>query len=128
MKRCTTSLPSTITWPTGRSVSSTATTTRCGEPSAIRRCQSAFHPNATQFTLHLGNQLFGFWRQSRDRRQSIFCISNVSAQEQVLQLADVNLIEHDSWMDLITGMDVGGPNWVLAPYATVWLTNRPDHR
>ena len=50
----------------------------------IRRRQSAFHPNATQFTLHLGDQLFGFWRQSLDRQQSIFCISNISDQGQTL--------------------------------------------
>ncbi len=35
----------------------------------LRIKQSAFHPNATQYTLHLGLQLFGFWRQSKDRRQ-----------------------------------------------------------
>ena len=48
----------------------------------IRTEQDAFHPNATQFTLQLGEKVFGFWRQSMDRRQSIFCISNVSDQEQ----------------------------------------------
>ncbi len=26
----------------------------------IGRKQAAFHPNATQFTLHLGNEMFGF--------------------------------------------------------------------
>lgn len=31
---------------------------------SIRRKQAAFHPNATQFTLHLGASLFGYWRQS----------------------------------------------------------------
>lgn len=62
---------------------------------SIRRKQTAFHPNATQFTLHLGNQLFGFWRQSIDRRQSIFCISNISRENQELNLSDINLIETD---------------------------------
>ena len=41
----------------------------------IRTNQKAFHPNATQFTLHLGLSLFGFWRQSLDRRQSVFCVT-----------------------------------------------------
>ena len=36
---------------------------------AVRKRQAAFHPNATQFTLHLGEGLFGFWRQSIDRQQ-----------------------------------------------------------
>jgi len=94
----------------------------------IRQRQSAFHPSATQFTLHLGRQLFGFWRQSSDRRQSIFCISNVSAEPQSLQVTDLNLIEHDEWRDLISGVECPRPVMELEPYATVWLTNRPDHR
>jgi sucrose phosphorylase len=36
---------------------------RITELLGIRQRQAAFHPNATQFTLHLGNALFGFWRQ-----------------------------------------------------------------
>ena len=42
----------------------------------LRKLQPAFHPNATQYTLQLGAGLFGFWRQSNDRRQSIFCLFN----------------------------------------------------
>src|SRR5690554_5390591 len=53
---------------------------------AIRRSQPAFHPNATQFTLHLGLQLFGFWRQSMRREQSIFCIHNISDEVQQVAL------------------------------------------
>ncbi|MFM9587533.1 hypothetical protein, partial [Streptomyces caniscabiei] len=48
--------------------------TRINNLLAIRKQQDAFHPNATQFTLHLTGALFGFWRQSIDRRQSIFCV------------------------------------------------------
>lgn len=94
---------------------------------AIRSRQAAFHPNATQFTLHLGRQLFGFWRQSHDRRQSIFCISNVGATQQSLQVADLNLIDGEHWVDLISDSVCDGPVLSLKPYATVWVTNRPDH-
>ena len=96
----------------------------------IRQRQAAFHPNATQFTLHLGAQLFGFWRQSADRRQSIFCISNVSPLEQTLNLADINLIDTDAWQDLLSGRPFQSrvEQLVLAPYQTVWITNLPDHR
>jgi sucrose phosphorylase len=96
----------------------------------IRQRQAAFHPNATQFTLHLGARLFGFWRQSADRRQSIFCISNVSALEQALNLADINLIDTDAWQDLLSGRPFQSrvEQLVLAPYQTVWITNLPDHR
>lgn len=93
---------------------------------AVRQKQPAFHPSATQFTLHLGGQLFGYWRQSQNRQQSIFCISNVSNQAVDLQMSDVNLISTDQWIDLMTGLPV--PEWNemlnLAPYQTVWIANR----
>ncbi|MGB2106445.1 MAG: sugar phosphorylase [Porticoccaceae bacterium] len=91
----------------------------------IRAAQSAFHPNATQFTLHLGSQLFGFWRQSMDREQSIFCVSNISNQIQTLQLSDLNLIDTEDWFDLISGEKFGESNQIidLSPYQTVWITN-----
>jgi sucrose phosphorylase len=94
----------------------------------VRRLQSAFHPNATQFTLHLGPALFGFWRQSMDRRQSIFCISNISCQTQSLALQAVNLIETEEWQDLISGQQLVSRDDVLElqPYQTVWITNAPD--
>ena len=91
----------------------------------IRCKQSAFHPNATQFTLHLGSQLFGFWRQSMDREQSIFCVSNVSNQHQTLEMSDLNLIDTEDWFDLISKEKFGETNQTinLAPYQTVWITN-----
>jgi sucrose phosphorylase len=95
---------------------------------SIRQRQAAFHPNATQFTLHLGDQLFGFWRQSADRRQSIFCISNISAEPQELLLSDINLIEGEHWTDLIAGDDMNEPLMTLEPYRTVWISNRLEHR
>jgi sucrose phosphorylase len=92
---------------------------------AIRRRQVAFHPNATQFTLHLGVGLFGYWRQSIDRRQSIFCISNVTLEPQSMQLSAINLIETEDWTDLISGelCQSGEQILVLQPYQTVWITN-----
>ena len=96
----------------------------------IRRRQRAFHPNATQFTLHLGSALFGFWRQSMDRRQSIFCISNISPQPQNLSLADINLIDTEQWQDLIGKATYEGRAQVvdLQPYQSVWITNLPDYQ
>ncbi len=93
---------------------------------ALRRRQPAFHPNATQFTLHLGLELFAYFRQSTDRSQSIFCVYNVTDRPQVLPLADVNLISIDQWTDLLTGKlveDLTG-EMTLAPYQAVWLSNR----
>ena len=95
----------------------------------IRREQKAFHPNAVQFTLHLGLQIFAFWRQSMDREQSIFCLNNISAETQTVACEDLNLIVTDTWRDLIGGNDVDPTGDItLRPYQTVWLSNalRPD--
>jgi len=96
---------------------------------AVRRKQAAFHPNATQFTLHLGTGLFGFWRQSMDRRQSIFCISNVTDTALDLDLADLNLIDSEQWHDLLGAAIIEGRDQILSlsPYQTVWITNVADH-
>ncbi len=92
----------------------------------IRRQQSAFHPNATQFTLHLGSKLFGFWRQSIDRQQSIFCVSNISDSVQSLNLSDINLIDNENWVELISGLNCSQrmQSIEMQPYQTLWITNR----
>ncbi|MBU2976774.1 sugar phosphorylase [Alteromonas sp. C1M14] len=99
--------------------------TRMSQLIRIRKAQPAFHPNATQFTLQLGVSLFGYWRQSLDRKQSIFCVSNVTNEEQSILLSSINLIGTDKWMDLITRdelHDVSG-FLKLKPYQTVWISN-----
>ncbi len=92
---------------------------------AVRRQQKAFHPNATQFTMHFTEQLFAFWRQSQDRSQSIFCIYNITNTPQPLALQDVNLVETQQWRDLHSGHVFDDPREVLtlAPYDFVWITN-----
>lgn len=91
----------------------------------IRKAQAAFHPNATQFTLHLGEKVFAFWRQSINRSQSIFCLSNVTLEPQTINLSDINLISTDEWRDLISGESYAdlGSQLTLSPYQTVWMTN-----
>ena len=92
---------------------------------SIRRRQPAFHPNATQFTLHLGDQIFAFWRQSIRRDQSIFCLNNLSDDFVEIQLREINLISTDVWVDLILDKPVEDTNGTLelCPYQSVWLTN-----
>lgn len=99
---------------------------RLGRLIRLRRQQKAFHPNAVQFTMQLGLQLFGIWRQSSDRRQDVFSISNITSQPQSLELAVVNLVSTDDWRDLISGdrIDAGQTMLQLDPYQTVWLSNR----
>ena len=91
----------------------------------IRKDQPAFHPNATQFTFNLGKNFFGFWRQSHDKRQSIFCISNVTNVFQYLDLSELNLISSNEWWDLISNeiiIDIKS-TITLKAYQTMWITN-----
>jgi sucrose phosphorylase len=92
----------------------------------IRSRQPAFHPNSTQFTLRLDDRLFGVWRQSLDRNQSIFAIHNVSAETVPITPTDINLIEDDIWVDLLSGeqIDPAAETIVFAPYQCRWITNR----
>jgi len=91
----------------------------------IRCRQAAFHPNATQFTLQLGDAFFAFWRQSRDREQSIFAVNNLSAKHQQLRLTDLNLISLDVWHDLISDDCYTDLNATVevGPYQCLWITN-----
>ncbi|OUS69174.1 alpha-amylase [Pseudoalteromonas sp. A601] len=100
--------------------------TRINSLLAIRKQQDAFHPNATQFTLHLTGALFGFWRQSIDRRQSIFCVYNISDEPQTLVLADLNLIDTEQWFELISAqaLDKDLQTFELEPYQALWLSNK----
>ncbi|MGK7912058.1 MAG: sugar phosphorylase [Synechococcus sp.] len=91
----------------------------------IRRQQPAFHPNATQYTLHLKRSLFAFWRQSKHREQSIFSIHNLTARTQKVQLRELNLIVTDPWFDLIGGsrIEEGQAELTLKAYQSIWLSN-----
>ena len=91
----------------------------------IRRAQPAFHPNAAQLTLHLGDSIFAFWRQSISRNQSIFCLNNVTAQTRRVSLSAINLIGTDRWWDLLSGEECNqlDAKLSLAPYQCVWLSN-----
>lgn len=91
----------------------------------IRSAQKAFHPNATQFTLQLGEAFFGIWRQSLDRAQSIFAITNVTAKPQTIMPFSLNLIDGAHWQDLISGETIRSVDETIsfAPYQTRWIAN-----
>lgn len=92
----------------------------------IRTAQPAFHPNATQFTIPLTDQIFGVWRQSLDRSQSIFALHNVSDRPVDLPHMSMNLIDDEVWVDLLNGeqVDMMQDTITLAPYQCRWITNR----
>ena len=93
----------------------------------LRIRQPAFHPNATQFTLTLGDDVFGVWRQSMDRAQSIFAIANLTADEVLVPKISINLIDGDNWCDLIDGqlIDPTNPDIPFEPYQVRWISNCP---
>ena len=91
----------------------------------LRARQPAFHPNATQFTLTLDDRVFGIWRQSLDRTQSVFALHNVSGDAIELPATALNLIEDEDWVDLLSGEPLrpGDVVITLAPYQCRWITN-----
>jgi len=91
----------------------------------IRKRQPAFHPNAIQFTFNLGKNFFGIWRQSLDKKQSIFSITNVTNIFQYLDLTELNLIESEKWWDLINNNEITNIKSTIAlkAYQTVWISN-----
>ncbi len=93
---------------------------------AIRRKQEAFHPNATQYTLHFSDKIFAFWRESDDRNQAIFAIHNISNEPQTVQMVELNLIDTDIWCDLLSGTCYTGSDSTLElpPYGCAWITNK----
>ena len=92
---------------------------------SIRKVQPAFHPNATQFTLNLNKNIFSVWRQSRDRRQSIFAITNVTSKKIDLNTNMINLIDDEQWYDLLKPeISFKDEQKIkLDPYQTIWITN-----
>lgn len=93
---------------------------------AIKSKQKAFHPDATQYTLHLGPGIFGFWRQSRNHDQSIFAIHNLTDVTQEMPLSNINLTSTCNWMDLIAWdvLDLSKDKLELRPYQCLWITNK----
>ena len=79
-----------------------------------------------QFTLHLGKNFYGVWRQSLDKSQSIFCITNVTDENREFSLMDINLIGFDQWRDLISNKTLSDihSQITLKPYQTIWVSNK----
>ena len=90
----------------------------------LRKEQPAFHPNATQFTLNLGNDTLALWRQSLDRDQSIFAIHNISNKEVSIQLSDLNLIETDMWAHISVSIRFRSESWMdTSLFEILWIAN-----
>ena len=87
--------------------------------------QPAFHPNASQYTLQLNKRVFGFYRQSLDRKQTIFCLSNITKTYHSISLLDLNIKLSGNWKDLIQkdSLEFNENYLHLKPFQTVWISN-----
>ena len=86
----------------------------------IKRKQKAFHPNASRFNINLGPKIFCFKRISKDKKQSIICMTNLSSKIQTLNFKRIG-----SYRDLLNSnlKFIEGTSLTLKPFQTVWLTN-----
>ena len=87
----------------------------------IRRKQKDFHPNATRLNLNFGPKIYGFKRISKDRKQTIICITNISSQKQKIKVHKENL-KFRNLMNSKTKI-VNKQFLLLDPFETIWLTN-----
>ena len=86
----------------------------------IKRKQKAFHPNALRFNINLGSKIFCFKRISKDKKQSIICMTNLSSKIQTPNFKKIG-----SYRDLLNSnlKFREGNSLILKPFQTVWLTN-----
>ena len=86
----------------------------------IKRKQKAFHPNASRFNINLGSKIFCFKRISKDKKQSIICMTNLSSKIQTPNFKKIG-----NYRDLLNSnlKFREGTALILKPFQTVWLTN-----
>jgi sucrose phosphorylase len=88
----------------------------------------AFHPNADQEVLSPGHAVFAVLRTTRDGRQRVLALTNVTAHAHEARFSAEDLGGRDhAWRDLITGQTFtcardGGLPLTLRPYGVLWLT------
>ena len=88
---------------------------------AARISQSAFHPDAGQDVVDLGNTaLIAFRRTSLDGRQTILVLANVSDQTVSVDLSPMDDLRAAT--DLIGGTPVAENSFQLPPFAGAWLS------
>ncbi|MDC2991279.1 alpha-amylase family glycosyl hydrolase [Candidatus Pelagibacter sp.] len=88
----------------------------------IRRNQKAFHPNAQRLYLNLGSKIYGFKRISKDKKQIIICITNLSSKPQKTKID-----KNSGKIRNLLGPKINIENnkfLVLKPFETVWLSKK----
>ena len=87
----------------------------------IRKNQKAFHPNAQRINLNFGSKIYGFKRISKDKKQTIICITNLSSKSQKTR---INKKSEKIKNLLNSKIKLENKKFlVLKPFETVWLSN-----
>ncbi|MDC3014966.1 alpha-amylase family glycosyl hydrolase [Candidatus Pelagibacter sp.] len=87
----------------------------------IRRKQKAFHPNAKRINMNFGSKVFGFKRISRDKKQTITCVTNLSSVAQKIKIKRNNQKIRNLMGSKIL---IKNNQFVfLKPFETLWISN-----
>lgn len=88
-----------------------------------RAAQPAFHPDAPQRIVDLGDHLFVVERQSLDGRQTLLAVHNLTDRD--VRVSTSVLPEANRWWDLVAGRSMPATirEAVLAPYQVAWFSN-----
>jgi len=87
----------------------------------IRRGQTAFHPGAPQRILHLDPRVFAVVRETKDRRERVLCLHNVSALPVTCRTSEIDWSKTILLLGPESGARQGKTSQELAPYETCWL-------
>ena len=86
----------------------------------LRNKQKAFHPNASRITLDVGPKIFGIKRLSVDKKQSIYCYTNMTSNNTKITLKK-NILKRKNILN--SNLNTDGNILELLPFQTVWLSN-----
>ena len=86
----------------------------------LRNKQKAFHPNASRITLNVGPKIFGIKRLSVDKKQSIYCYTNMTSSNTKINL-NKEILKRKNILN--SNLNVNGNILELLPFQTVWLSN-----
>ena len=87
----------------------------------IRRKQKAFHPNSSRFNLNFGQKIFAFMRVSKNKKQTIVCITNLSSKT---QNTIINIKSKKIRNLLNSNINIKNKKClILKPFETVWLSD-----
>lgn len=91
----------------------------------VRTSHSAFHPDADQRVLELGDAVFALLRSAPDGSEVVLAINSLRATSVTVDATRVcnELGAVGQWVDLLTEttVDIASDPLELSPYRTVWL-------